>query len=177
MERAAHLGTPEYRAPALVLAAEVASAAGDHERALSHLEAFLTVSRPQPAYRIIALPMVVRLLTASGAGDRAASLAGPDQDEAAGSERLALSLLTARAELAEDRGEFLESHEAYQEAVRRWDRYGFPVETARCGFGAGRCALGLGNPEEAARWFTDARSTFEALGARPWLEEVDRIDR
>jgi tetratricopeptide (TPR) repeat protein len=177
LERAVQLGTPEYRAPASVLAAEVASAGGDRETAMTHLDAFLEITAPQPTYRIIALPMVVRLLIAAGAGDRALSITGADQDEHAGPERLSLSLLTARAEIAEASRDFVRALSDFEAAVRRWDPYGFPVETARCSFGAGRSAQALGRLDEATRWFADARSTFEALGAQPWLEEVDRAIR
>ena len=177
LERAAQLGTPEYRAPALVLAAEVESARGNHAGAMTRLDEFLEVTVPQPAYRLVALPMVVRLLVEAGATERALGFAGDEMDREALSERLGLSLLTARAELDASIGETERALERFEEASRRWDNYGFPVEAARCGVGAGRCLLTLGRADDALLWFGDARSTFEALGARPWLEDVDRAIR
>ncbi len=174
LARATDLGTSEYRAPALVLAAEVASAAGDHLGAIGHLDDFLEVTAPQPVYRIIALPMVVRLLAAAGASDRALELVRDQHERLADSERLALSLLTAKAEVAEIARETQLALERYEEAVRRWDRYGFPVETARCGVGAGRCAISLGRPQEARamvrrcpQHLRSAGRTTLARGGRP----------
>ena len=175
LTRADQLGTPEYRAPAHVLAAEVAWARGDRDGALSLVDRFLIETSSQPIYRIIALPTVARLVSAAGVEAPDLGVSGSDLDEAASSERLALSLQTARAELAEGRGDAAGAYERFQDAVRRWDRFGFPVETAQCSFGAGRCARALGREDETQRWFSDARSTFEALGARPWREELDRL--
>ena len=45
------------------------------------------------------------------------------------------------------------------------------------GLGAGRVYAAMGHTIEATGWFRDARSTFEALGAKPWLDEVDRAER
>jgi hypothetical protein len=141
------------------------------------LEAFLVASEDQPTFRLGAAPLLTRLLVDVGEVERAATFVTEDLDEVATNERLRLSLLTSRAVVREAEERWNEALTLYEDVARRWDRYGFPVETARCGLGAGRAHAALGHTVEATGWFRDARSTFEALGAKPWLDEVDRAER
>jgi class 3 adenylate cyclase/tetratricopeptide (TPR) repeat protein len=173
-KRAEHLGTAEYLTPSLTLDAEVALATGDRERAREHLDRFLEVTSDQPVDRTMAMPVVARLLVDAGEPELIESLVGPEAEEVASSQRLKLSLLTARAVSDESMGHHERALERYDDASRRWEPYGFPVETALCRLGAARCLSALGLAAEASSRLRDARSTFEALGARPWLDEVAR---
>ncbi|MGB7804935.1 MAG: adenylate/guanylate cyclase domain-containing protein [Actinomycetota bacterium] len=174
---AGHLGTAEYLTPALMLRGEVAAARGEDDTVRQALESFLVASEDQPTFRLGAAPLLTRLLVGVGEVERAATFVTEDLDEVATNERLSLSLMTSRAVVREAEERWDEALTLYEDVARRWDRYGFPVETARCGLGAGRVHAALGHTVEATGWFRDARSTFEALGAKPWLDEVDRAER
>jgi tetratricopeptide (TPR) repeat protein len=174
-KRAEHLGTAEYLAPSLTLDAEVAAATGDPERAREHLDRFLEVTRDQAIDRTMAMPVVARLLVDAGEPELIEPLIGPEAERVASSQRLRLSLLTARAVYDESTGRHEPALERYEDASVRWEPYGFPVETALCRLGAARCLRELGRHDAASSRLRDARSTFEALGARPWLDEVARV--
>ena len=139
---AGHLGTAEYLTPALMLRGEVAAARGDDDVVREALEAFLVASEDQPTFRLGAAPLLTRLLVGIGEVERAATFVTEDLDEVATNERLSLSLITSRAVVREAEERWEEALTLYEDVARRWDRYGFPVETARCGLGAGTGARG-----------------------------------
>ena len=175
----AHLGTAEYRRPALMLGPRWrphgVTGRMSFER---HWRTFLVASEDQPTFRLGAAPLLVRLLVGIGEVERAATFVTEDLDEVASNERLTLSLMTSRA--------------VVREAEERWDERADPVRGGRAAMGPVRVprgdrALRVGRrPVRTRHWDTrwrprggsgDARTTFEALGARPWLDEVDRADR
>ena len=69
---AREVGYAEFLAPALVIAAEISLAAGEPERAIAFTQEFVSVTRDQPEYRGIYLPVIVRTLVQAGAVELAA---------------------------------------------------------------------------------------------------------
>ena len=83
------------------------------------------------------------------------------------------ALLSARAAIVEGRGERAEALELYEEAARRWARFGHALEHGHALLGAGRCLAALGRAERARERFVVARAAFQRLGARPLAADVD----
>lgn len=81
-------------------------------------------------------------------------------------------LASGQAMAARATGDSAGAAALYRRAAEGWDRVGVPYEMAAAG---ARCAEALeadGRPEEARVVRESARSTFERLGARPWLERL-----
>ena len=177
LDRAEQLGTAEYVAPALMLAAEVASADDDRETMLGHLDDFLASTISQTSYRTIFLPMALRLLAKADERDRAARLLDVDIDEGGSMQRLRLSHDTARAVAEQTWGDAVVALDLYATVGAAWDAYGFPLETALCRVGAARSLVTLGRTDEARASLDGARPTFEALSASPYLDDLDAVAR
>ncbi|MGH2630373.1 MAG: AAA family ATPase [Actinomycetota bacterium] len=177
LDRALQLGTAEYLSPAFLLAAEVACAEGDAATMLVHLDAFTASTTSQPAFRIGFLPLAVRLLARSDERARAEALLDVDTGEGTSSRRLRLSYDTGRATFEETWGDpqvALTMHEAVGAA---WEAYGFPLEVALCHVGAARCLVKLGRSGDPRGRLTQARPIFEALGATPFLDDLEAVAR
>jgi class 3 adenylate cyclase/tetratricopeptide (TPR) repeat protein len=177
MDRAPQLGTAEYLAPALLLAAEVACAAGDLRTMLEHLDAFTSSTASQPAFRTGFLPLAIRMLARASERDRAAELLGGDIGEGVSSRRLRLSYDTGRAAFEETWGDAATALALHDEVGPAWQEYGFPLETALCHVGAARCLLKLGRASDVPEVLAMARPTFEALGATPYLDDLEAVER
>ncbi len=85
------------------------------------------------------------------------------------------SVRTARAALAEARGETEEAAGLYSEAADRWERFGVEPERAYALLGRARCLVALGRGTDAVEPLREARPLFEALGARPALDEAGAL--
>jgi tetratricopeptide (TPR) repeat protein len=72
----------------------------------------------------------------------------PDHSDAS-TARHRVSLLTARAVIAEARGDFERALGIYREASDLWRTHGFLLELGLTLTGAGRCLLQLGRRDEA----------------------------
>jgi class 3 adenylate cyclase/tetratricopeptide (TPR) repeat protein len=177
LDRALQLGTVEYLAPAFLLAAEVACADDEPDTMLMHLDAFTASTASQPAFRSGFLPLAVRLLARAGEHERAAALLDVDVAEGAPSGRLRLSLDTGRAAFEERWGDPASALTMHVELSEAWGEYGFPLEVSLCRVGAARCLVRLGRAGEARRLLAEARPTFEALGAMPYLDELEAAER
>ena len=177
LDRAQQLGTAEYLSPAFLLAAEVACAQGDAATMLSHLDAFTASTTSQPAFRIGFLPLAARLLARADEHARAEALLAVDTGEGISSRRLRLSYDTGRAAFEETWGDPRTALTVHEEVGSAWEAYGFPLEVALCHVGAARCLVKLGRPGDARERLAEARPTFEALGAMPFLDDLEAVAR
>jgi tetratricopeptide (TPR) repeat protein len=113
-------------APALVTAALAALGRNDRDAVDALLTRYLAATERPPAYRLMDLTTVTRLLVWLGRGEEAAHVA-------AGLEapwvRGRLALATAGAVLATARGD-PRAREAHAAAAAQWRRYGAPLEEA-----------------------------------------------
>jgi class 3 adenylate cyclase/tetratricopeptide (TPR) repeat protein len=80
--------------------------------------------------------------------------------------------LTAQAALTEAVGDLHEAARLYEQVAERWTQYGHVLERGQGLLGAGRCLVRLKRPQAAPR-LQDARTSFAALGARPFMAETD----
>jgi tetratricopeptide (TPR) repeat protein len=171
LPRARDIGYADFLAPALLIGAECALLSGDRERARSFASEFEDATRDRPEYRRLYLPVAVRIVLDLGELDEATRLVEPEGDPR--SRRLRLSLLAARADVAEARGEHERAAALFGEAAREWGEYGFGLEEARSRLGLGRCLLALGR--ESRPELDRARELLESMGARPMIDEVDAL--
>ncbi len=170
---AREIGYAEFLSPALVIAAEVSHASGEPERAIALIDEFVAITREQPEYRGIYLPVIVRTLVEAGSADLADDLVAGTPEPT--SRRLRLSLASARAAVAAARGDHAEAVEIADGVVREWGAYGFGLEEARVRLGLGRSLVALGRAEEARGHLTSARELLDRLRARPLLAAVDEL--
>jgi hypothetical protein len=172
VKKAREFGEPQWLTTLLVLAAVARAGAGDAGGAvtlLTELEQVRNV-RHTPEY-MPSLPDILRVAIAAGEPGLAARFAAGlapvhplDQH----------ALVTARAQLAEHRGEHCEAAALYADAERRWKKFEMPWERAHALLGHGRCLLALGRPAEARETLHAAREIFASLGATPALTETGK---
>ncbi|MGN6176465.1 MAG: hypothetical protein ACTHPS_26465, partial [Streptosporangiaceae bacterium] len=85
------------------------------------------------------------------------------------------AVITARALLAEQRGQHAHAAALFADAAKRWGRFEVPWEHAQALLGQGRCLLAIGQPSEAREPLRTAQDIFTTLGARPALTETDKL--
>jgi class 3 adenylate cyclase/tetratricopeptide (TPR) repeat protein len=88
-------------------------------------------------------------------------------------QRLALSVLAARAVIQESRGQSDAASETYRKAAEGWRAFGFDLEQGQATLGAGRTLLQQGRVEGVAA-LRGAREIFTRLQAEPLVTETDR---
>jgi tetratricopeptide (TPR) repeat protein len=162
--------------PALAIAALAEQASGNQAAALELAGEYETVVKARPGqagwyWGWWFLADLVRVCVAAGELDRAAALVG---DARPAVQRHRLSVLAARAVLAEARGEFSDAATRYAEAADGWDAYGHVLEHGQALLGLGRCRLTLGETG-AEQSLAEARRLFARLQATPLLAETDRL--
>ncbi len=86
-----------------------------------------------------------------------------------------LQLATAEAMIAEGSGDLAAARRGYEKVAADWDHVGDVAEHAYAITGLGRCLLGLGDAEEAARTLREVRATWARLGAAPRIAEIDGL--
>jgi hypothetical protein len=81
-------------------------------------------------------------------------------------------LCAARAQVAEDSGEYADAAGLYSEASERWKDFGNVPERAFALLGHGRCVLALGQlgAEQPLR---KARRLFASMGYKPALRDTE----
>jgi tetratricopeptide (TPR) repeat protein len=172
VERAHEFASPQIPATAYPPAAALRVVQGDAPGAMALLAELTRAHSAWAAPYAANLPSAIRAALAAGAPDLAADLAGvaqlrhPLQQHAAA---------TARALLAEQRGQHAEAAGLFADAAARWERFEVPWERALALLGQGRCLLALRKPAQAATPLRAAREIFASLGAKPALTETDKL--
>ncbi len=174
VEDARRIEYPEYIAPALIILFEGLRLRGDAAGALGALDEFMELDRGSS-----------RLPPVPDAGGRCARWSrwggstpprrSSPIPRAPTPSDTALSLLTARAAIAEASGDLDAATVAYVEAAGRWAAYGFVLEEGLTRSGAARCLAALGEHREPSRPRARHAPRFERLGARPALAELDAL--
>jgi hypothetical protein len=162
LAQARPIGELQVLAPALVVAGLLAWSEGEREAAAGSVREFAEITgEAAPEYRQSQLAEVVRVALWAGEGELAAEMASHGE---ARNVRGRLNVLSARAEVAEARGDAAGAAATYDEAVRGWRDYGHPWEEAHALLGRARCAT-----DDAAAAADRARADelFASLRARP----------
>ena len=84
-----------------------------------------------------------------------------------------LTVLEARAVLAEARNDLPGAAELYAASAERWAEYGYVLEHGEALLGAGRCRMAQGIDGRTA--VEEARELFASLGAQPLVQEADAL--
>jgi hypothetical protein len=170
LPRAREIDDLQQLVPALVNAALVAQATGDHPAALALVTeaAQLTTDRAG-GHRFLGQHVadMVRI-AATPAPALARDLIAAAQPSAT---RYRLAATTATAVLAESGGELERAAGLYAEAAEGWGRYRQALEHALALLGQGRCLTGMGG-SEGKRVLRVAHERLKALGARPSAAEA-----
>jgi tetratricopeptide (TPR) repeat protein len=161
----------EFLAPALCLGALLEQMRGHATMALDLVEEYLGATEAHDSYRYQFLPDAARVLVANGLPDRLESVV-PRTDGATARTRNAIA--TVRAILAEARGDLEDAADRYAAVGAAWLSYGSIPERALALAGEGRCRFATGDPGARAP-VRIAREAFVALGAAPWVAEIDGL--
>jgi class 3 adenylate cyclase/tetratricopeptide (TPR) repeat protein len=161
--------------PALAVAALAGQASGNQAAAVELAGEYEAAVQARPGqagwhWGWWFLADFVRVCVAAGELDRAAALVGDAQPAVL---RHRLSVLAARAVLAEAQGEPHEAATQYAKAADGWEAYGHVLEHGHALLGLGRCRLALGEPD-TEQPLAEARRLFARLKATPLLAETDR---
>ena len=158
LPRARESGDPQVVVPGLAVAALVAAAGGDQERALDRVRELEQLTPGSAAWRGYGLLSPSRIALAAGELGLAEAFLADAGDESAWNR---CTKLSGSAQLSEARGELDEARARYREAAEHWDQLGSVVEQAYALIGAGHCGDG-----DAAR---AGEAIFARLGASPVL--------
>jgi tetratricopeptide (TPR) repeat protein len=182
LPRARDIGDPQVVSNAFAIAAFIEQAGGDLDAALGLVAELERATRDGPScYRADPLPIVSRICLAAGAPELAEPfLAGADAPAA----RYQHCLSTARAVLAEARGDLDAAADRYDQASAGWRHFGVVLEHAQALLGLGRCATRLGRPsardplDEAAELFGQLRAPGLLAETGHWrLQAAEPIGR
>jgi tetratricopeptide (TPR) repeat protein len=157
--------------PALATAALVGQADGE-SRATTRLVAELRAATARGGghwYRAQYLADLARLCVAAGEPALAEELVAETRAVPA---RHQLTALSARAALAEARGDLDAAAGRYEQAARGWAAYGHVLEHGQALLGAARCLL-RGDRADAPAKLRAARGIFAGLGAHPLTTQTD----
>ena len=172
LPRARDSADPQVVVPALAVSALIDKTSGDLSAAAVLVEEYGNVTRGRPVCRAQHLLDVIRTCAAAGALGVAENLLAGTPATATRQEHV---VHTARALLAEARGDFEESVDLYREAAERWAEFGFILEHAQALLGAGRCLAAVQDRERANASLQEAHETFVRLQARPLVAEAESL--
>jgi DNA-binding SARP family transcriptional activator/tetratricopeptide (TPR) repeat protein len=167
---ARRIGDLQALAPAITAGALVESARGKLSGAIELVKEIDEATRDNAVWRSRIAAECIRVCLAASDLSLAESLLAPSDTR--GKDRRN-RVLSARAALAEAKGELERAAALYAEVADLWSRYGHPLEHGHALLGEGRCVAGLRRDREAVLRFEEARAIFEGLGARPLVAEVD----
>lgn len=171
LPRAREIADPQVLAPALATSAVVELRAGSPEGARALVEEFERLELGS-VYRSFLLTDVLRVAASGGDPDTVERLATRAAHPAA---RFRHASDTAKAMLAELRGDASTAAAAYAEVAERRVEYGHVLERGHALLGAGRCLLELGRPGEVGERLREARAVFDGLGAVTLVGETDDL--
>jgi tetratricopeptide (TPR) repeat protein len=164
----------QWIVPGFSVGALVAAAAGRSEQAL----ALLSELEQHPGARADSNQYLMRVAenvrTALAGGDVAMARRLTEGVEASFPMQENF-LLAARAAIAEAEGSVGEAARHFAEASAGWIRFENIPELAFARLGQGRCMLSVGDTPAALAVLAEARTIFDRLGARPALDEIDRL--
>jgi class 3 adenylate cyclase/tetratricopeptide (TPR) repeat protein len=161
-------------APALMISAHLALARGETAVARRLLEEADERTRANPSWRVNLLVNTAYIGAAVGAVDLAARQV--DAAERDGRTPSAIcSVVTARAIVAEARGDLESAADLYGDAAERWREFGSVLALGLVLLGLGRSRVRLGRFGEAAPPLAEARDLHARLGARPLTTEADTL--
>ena len=162
-------GDRQVLVPALAVAALIDLAAGELRGAVELIEDLEGSTRDYPSWRSHELPDALRVCARAGELELGRSLLEGGAEFVARDRHLAL---TARAVLAEGKGETERAAELYAGAAQGWAEFGHALEHGLALLGRGRCLSTLGATAEAAAPLREAEAVFGRLGAAPLLDET-----
>jgi class 3 adenylate cyclase/tetratricopeptide (TPR) repeat protein len=171
-ERAREIANPQIIAVAYPPAAALRVAHGDASGAIALLVELRDADVARTAPYAANLAAAIRAALAAGAPELAAELAGAVQPSHPLQQHAAV---TARALLAEQRGQHAEAAGLFADAAARWDQFEVPWEHAQALLGQGRCLLALRKPAGARQPLTVAREIFASLGAKSVLADACQL--
>jgi hypothetical protein len=170
-ERARQIAHPHVLAFAYPPAAALRAARGDAPGARALLA---ELSNASPAREVASyaanLASAIRAALAADAPGLAVGLANALEPRHQLQQH---AVVTARALLAEHRGQHAEAASLFADAAGRWEQFEMPWERAQALLGQGRCLLALGQPATVP--LRAARDIFASLSAGPVLTGVDRL--
>ncbi len=157
LESARESSDPQVLVPGLEVAALVASAGGEIDRAVGLVRELERFTAGKPVWRSACLGWSIRIASAAGELDVASAFLDGSKTESAWD---AAARPGASAALAEVRGDADEATTLYAAAAEGWANYGSVVERAYALIGLGRVA----DDAKAAR---QGKAIFADLGASP----------
>ncbi len=165
----AYGGDRQVLVPALAVAALIDLAGGELRGAVELIEELERSTRDYAGWRSHELPDALRVCARTGELELGRRLldGGPESVP-----RDRHSALTARAVLAEGKGEAERAAELYAGAAEGWAEFGHALERGLALLGQGRCLATLGSTDEAATRLREAEAAFGRLGAAPLLGET-----
>jgi tetratricopeptide (TPR) repeat protein len=158
LPRAREIGDPQTLVPALLVGALVAALRGDLADAVALATEFEAETRDKPAWRGPGITNATRVCIAAGELELAETLIGSSEEMPSLAEGAARA--TARAMVAEARGDTERATTLYREALDGWREWGSVIESAYALLGLGRCG-----DLDAAR---EGAAIFERLHAVPF---------
>jgi tetratricopeptide (TPR) repeat protein len=171
IQLARDVGDLQVLVPALVVGAMINSTLGEASAAESLIQELAQRTDGNHNWRAHHLGDVVRVLLSQRQVDRAEELVVTVSDVPLTRDQH--SVVTARALMAEAKGDMEEALVLFGDAAQRWNEYGHVLEHAQALAGAGRCLLALGRTDEASRSLQGAREIFVGLGATPLIAALD----
>jgi tetratricopeptide (TPR) repeat protein len=172
LPHAREIEDPQVLAPALAVSGLVAEARGDLASARERIDEYDDATRDRPFIRTQNLTDAVRIVAAAGDVARAERLL---EGVVTAAERDRLSALTARAAIAEARGDAAGAVAGYDESAAGWRELGCVLEHGLALLGSSRCHLVLDRPDAAAPRLGQAREILGRLQARPLLAAADAL--
>ena len=156
-------------------AAAAAFSVGSLDAAVNHIYSWAKTSRVMSDMcDVMFVPPAVRIAVAGGDVRLAERLLEQVKPVFPSNQHVVVS---ARAAIAECRGECVAAAAGFADAASRWHDFGVPYEEGHALLGQGRCLVALGRAPQAAAPLTAAREIFARLGARPALAETDDLMR
>jgi class 3 adenylate cyclase/tetratricopeptide (TPR) repeat protein len=172
LPRARDSADPQVVVPALATSALIEKRRGDLAAAVALAEEYAAITNGRPVWRAQHLLDVLRTCAAAGAVKLGESLVDGMRATAA---RQLNTLHTARAVLAEARGDFEEAVRLYAESVERWAEFGFVLEQGQALLGVGRCLVALEDRATANPSLQKARDIFTPLECRALVAEAESL--